>query len=103
MNITLITGCIAGVAQSKMAAKAMEKVAKEAGITIYIEEQGGHKVTQKISSEQIDASDLIIIASAVAISGKQRFKGKKIYETSVSQALLNPQKTLENALQLLKG
>ena len=79
MKIALITACLAGVAHSKMAALALKKEAKIRGHEICVEEQGGHKIPVKISKEQIEQADVVIIAKMVSISGKDRFKGKKIY------------------------
>ena len=61
MKIALITACLAGVAHSKMAALALKKEAKKRGHNISIEEQGGHKIPVKLSKEEINESDIVII------------------------------------------
>ena len=61
MKIALITACLAGVAHSKMAALALKKEAKIRGHEICVEEQGGHKIPVKISKEQIEQADVVII------------------------------------------
>ena len=84
MKIALITACLAGVAHSKMAALALKKEAKKRGYDISIEEQGGHKIPVKLSKEEINESDSVIIAKMVAISGKDRFKEKTILEVMIN-------------------
>ena len=53
MKIGLITSCLAGVAHSKMAAIALQKEAVKRGYEICIEQQGGHKIPVKLTSDQI--------------------------------------------------
>ena len=102
MKIALITACLAGVAHSKMAALALKKEAKIRGHEICVEEQGGHKIPVKISKEQIEQADVIIIAKMVSISGKDRFKGKNILDVSVNEALRKPSLIMDKAELLIK-
>ena len=101
MKIALITSCLAGVAHSKMAATAIKKEAEARGFEIVIEEQGGHKIPVRLTREQIDASDLVIIAKAISISGKERLIGKKILDVSVNTALRDPKGTIDQAIALV--
>ncbi len=102
MKIALVTACLAGVAQSKMAAAALKKVATKRGYEISIEEQGGHKVPTRLTQTQIDEADVVIIAKMVRISGKERFKDKLMLDVSVNKALRNPGKTIDSAEELVK-
>jgi fructose-specific phosphotransferase system IIB component len=100
MKIALITACVAGVAHSRMAATAIKKEAEARGFEIIIEEQGGYKMSVKLTKEQIEASDLIIVAKAVAISGKERLIGKKILDVNVNKALRDPKGIMDEAVAL---
>jgi len=102
MKIALVTACLAGVAHSKMASLALKKEAQKRGYEICIEEQGGHKIPTRISNEEIEQSDVVIIAKMVSISGKDRFKGKKILEVSVNEAVRKPVLIIDKAEQLIK-
>ena len=102
MKIALVTACLAGVAHSKMAAMALKKEAQKRGHELCIEEQGGHKIPVKISKEQIEDADVIIIAKMVSISGKDRFKGKMILDVSVNEAVRKPNLIMDKAEQLIK-
>ena len=103
MKIALVTACLAGVAHSKMAAIALKKEAQKRGYEMCIEEQGGHKIPVKISKEQIEDADVIIIAKMVSISGRDRFKGKMILDVSVNEAVRKPNLIMEKAEQLIKN
>ena len=103
MKIALITACLAGVAHSKMAALALKKEAKKRGYDISIEEQGGHKIPVKLSKEEINEADIVIIAKMVSISGKDRFKDKTILEVSVNEAVRKPGLILDKAESLISS
>lgn len=100
MKIALITACVAGVAHSKMAATALKKEAESRGFEMVIEEQGGHKIPTRLTKEEIAVADLIIIAKAITISGKERLTGKKILDVNVNKALRDPKGTMDEAVAL---
>jgi len=102
MKIVLITACLAGVAHSKMAALAIRKEAEKRGHEIEIEEQGGHKVPIKLKQEQIDSADMVIVAKAVSISGKDRLKNKIVLDVNVNKAVRDPKSILDQAEELIK-
>lgn len=102
MKIALVTACLAGVAHSKMAAMALKKEAKKRGHEMVVEEQGGHKVPVKLSQEQIDNADVVIIAKMIKIAGQGRFEGKPILDVSVNKAVRNPKSIMDQAEELLK-
>lgn len=102
MKIALITSCLAGVAHSKMAAAALRKESEKRGYEIVIEEQGGHKVNTKLTQEQIDSADIVIIAKMISISGKERIKNKPVLDVSVNIAVRNPVSIIDQAEELLK-
>ena len=101
MKIALITSCLAGVAHSKMAAVALTKEAEKRGHIIAVEEQGGHKIPTKLTTEQISEADVVIIAKMVTISGKNRFAGKPILDVSVNKAVREPAFIMDQAENLL--
>lgn len=100
MKIALITACLAGIAHSKMVAVAMEKEANIRKHEIVIEEQGGHKIPVKLSQAQLDDADIIIVAKAVSISGKDRLKGKKVLDVNINKALRDVKGTMDKAEEL---
>jgi len=102
MKIALVTACLAGVAHSKMAAMALKKEAKKRGHEIVVEEQGGHKVPVKLSQEDIDSADVVIIAKMIKIAGRDRFEGKPTVDVSVNKAVRKPTAIMDQAEELLK-
>ena len=100
MKIALITACIAGVAHSRMAATAIKKEAEARGFKILIEEQGGYKIPVRLTREQIESSDLVIVAKAVSISGRERLTGKKVLDVNVNKALRDPKGIMDEAVAL---
>lgn len=100
MKIAIVTSCMAGVAQSHLAALALRKEAEKRGISTVIEEQGGHKVTNRLKIQDIETADLIILAMAINISEKNRFDGKLTLMLPVNKALLDPRGTMDRAEKL---
>jgi len=101
VKIAIVTSCIAGVAQSHMAAIALKREAEKRGFQVFTEEQGGHKVSNRMPDEEIVAADVVIFARAISIAEKERFDGKKIFELPVNKALVNPKNAMDEALKLL--
>ena len=100
MKIAVVTSCVAGVAQSKMAASALATAAEALGYELVVEQQGGHKVPKRLGASDIATADVVIFAKAVAVSGRSRFVGKPILETKVGDALRDPKGTLARAVAL---
>ena len=102
MKIALITSCLAGIAHSKMAALAIKKECEKRSYKLCVEEQGGHKIPDKLSEKEIEDADIVIIAKMVTISGKNRFENKIVLDVSVNKAVRNPSEILDMAEKLLE-
>ena len=94
MKIVAVTACITGIAHTYMAQAALEKEGKKRGYEIIVETQGGMGVENEIEQEEIDESDLAILAIAVGIEGEERFDEKreagKLLEVDPSEVIKNP-------------
>lgn len=101
MKIAIITACPCGMAHSRMASEALRKEAETLKYKVYIEEQGGFQNPQRLDPQQIAEADVVIVAAAIIISGKERFTNKKILEVSVKDALMHPKETLLRAAKLV--
>ncbi|MDK4352188.1 fructose-specific PTS transporter subunit EIIC [Enterococcus thailandicus] len=86
-NILAVTACATGIAHTYMAAEALQKAAKEKGITIHVEKQGANGIEDGITPEMIQAADGIIFATDIAPKGKERFKGLPYIQTKVAEPL----------------
>jgi fructose-specific phosphotransferase system IIB component len=103
MKIVVVTACPCGMAHSRMASAALRKEAQALGYEIYIEEQGGWQNPQKLKPEQIAQADIVMIAAAIIINGKERFKDKKVINVNLNDALKKPKETLLNAVKYIEN
>ena len=98
MNIVGITSCTCGIAHTYMA---REKF----GLSVKIETQGSGGVEFALTDEDINAADCVLIASDVAVSGTERFKGKPMVKVPVATAIKSPEhllRKIEEKLGALK-
>lgn len=89
MKIVGITNCPAGIAHTYMVAEAIEEKCKELGYEVHVETQGASGVEDRLTDQQIDEADYVILALGKGISDEDRvrFDGKKVVELPVSEAL----------------
>lgn len=87
MKIVGIAACTAGIAHTYIAKEKLIRAAQKAGHEIHIETQGTIGVEDELSLAKIKEADVVIFAIDVSISGKERFKGKKIIEVPTEVAI----------------
>jgi PTS system fructose-specific IIB component len=87
MNIVGVTSCIAGLAHTPMAAKSLEKEGARLGHQIKIEQQGAMGIMNKISADEIEAADFVLIAADRTIEEEERFAGKIIIRVKIGQCV----------------
>jgi len=97
MNITIITACPSGVANSIIAAGLLEKAAKELGWSANIECQSSVLPSEVVSEETIANSDAVVIAANTDVD-TQRFVGKKVYQAPISECTADAKAFLESAV-----
>lgn len=96
-NIVAVTGCPTGIAHTYMAAEALEKKAKELGYNIKVETRGSGGAKNILTEEDIANADGVIIASDTNVP-MDRFAGKKVIETQVSDGISKPDVLIERVL-----
>lgn len=96
-KIVAISACPTGIAHTYMAAEALERAAKEMGIDIKVETQGGLEVENILTPKDIEEADLVIIASGKKVS-LERFTGKKLIEVPISKVVKDAKKVLEECI-----
>ncbi|QJQ95835.1 MULTISPECIES: PTS fructose-like transporter subunit IIB [Halomonadaceae] len=96
-RIVAVTACPTGVAHTFMAAEALAEAGKAMGHKIRVETQGSVGAQDKLTDEEIEATDLVVLACDIEVDST-RFAGKRIYRTSTGSALKKPRPTLEAAL-----
>jgi fructose PTS system EIIBC or EIIC component len=100
-KIVAITGCPAGVAHTFMAAEALKKTAAVMGHEIKVETQGADGPRNPLSSEDVAAADVVIVASDIHIP-MDRFAGKTMVAVPVADAIRKTRVVIENAVAELK-
>ena len=63
MKIVGVTSCIAGLAHTPMAAKALEKAGAKLGHDVRMEQQGAMGKVNEITEGEIKSADLVLIAA----------------------------------------
>ena len=89
MKILCVTKCPTGMVQTYVAAEKLEQAGKKLGIDLSVETQGAMGIQNQFSPEQIDEADYIVIAADVAIDEASRFGNKKLYVTSLEDAIVH--------------
>lgn len=97
IKLVAVTSCPTGIAHTYMAAEALTKAAAEKGIEIKVETQGSVGVEKELTPEDIREAQAVIIAADANVK-TDRFVGKPVVITSVGEAIKNPVKLIEEAL-----
>ena len=58
-------------------------------------------VEDVLSVEEIEEADVVILATDVSISGKDRFDGKKVVEVPTETVVMSPNKLVEKIEELI--
>lgn len=90
MKIVGIAACTSGIAHTYIAKEKLVKGAESLGHTIHIETQGTIGTEDELTAADIKDADVVIIAADIKISGKERFKGKRIVEIPTSMVIKAP-------------
>lgn len=102
MKIVAVTSCIAGLAHTPMAAKALEKAGAKMGHQIKVEQQGAMGQVNAITKEEAQEADFVLIAADQTISGMDRFDGKKVIKVKIGVALKKPEAVLTKCIEALE-
>lgn len=97
-EVLAVTACPTGIAHTYMAAEALEKKAKEMGVSIKVETQGSVGAKNVLTKEDIENCKGIIIAADKNIS-LDRFNGKQLYSCPVAKGIDEPEKLINVILE----
>jgi fructose-specific phosphotransferase system IIB component len=89
MKIVAVTACPTGIAHTYMAAARLEKTAKDLGYEIKVETQGALGIENALSESDIRQASVAIFAVDIHVEGRERFKGVKIIEVPLQEAIKN--------------
>ncbi|MGI6878712.1 PTS fructose transporter subunit IIABC [Microbacterium sp. gxy059] len=96
VRIVAITACTTGIAHTYMAADALEKAAKEAGVEFAVEPQGSSGFTP-FDQKTIDEADAVVFAVDVDVRQPERFAGKPVIRRTVKAGIEHPQEIIDLA------
>ena len=95
MKIVAVTACPTGIAHTYMAAARLEKTAKDLGHEIKVETQGALGIENRLSENDIRQASVAIFAVDINVEGRERFKGVKIIEVPLQDAIKNARAVFE--------
>ena len=98
MFIVCVTACPTGIAHTFMAAESLQDTARDMDIGIKVETQGSLGADNEIDDDDIAKADGVIIASAVAIEGAERFADLPSIECSVEDPITQAKEVIEALL-----
>ncbi|WP_059104576.1 PTS fructose transporter subunit IIABC [Shouchella shacheensis] len=92
-----VTGCPTGIAHTFMAADSLKKEADKLGYKIKVETNGSGGVKSRLTQEEIERADGIIVAADTKVE-MDRFNGKRIVQAPVADGVRKPKELIERAL-----
>ena len=96
-----VCACPAGIAHTYMAADNLERQGKKLGFQVKIETNGSGGVENRLREEDIKEADYVIIAADTRVE-MERFRGKKLLEVSVTDAVRKVESVYEKLNDALK-
>lgn len=85
-RVLAVTACPTGIAHTFMAAESLEQKAKKLGVSIKVETNGADGIKNKLTKEDIENADGIIIAADKNVE-MARFDGKRVVSRKVSDGI----------------
>jgi fructose-like PTS system EIIB component len=87
MKILAVTACPSGVAHTYMAAEALERAAKAAGLQIKVETQGSIGIENEITAEDVKDAKVVILTKDMGIKNRDRFNNITVVNVWVGDAI----------------
>lgn len=97
MKILAVTSCPNGIAHTYMAQEKLEQAAKEMGVEIKVETQGGVGTENALTAKEIREADGIIIAADRQVN-LSRFDGKRLINENVREGIHKPKELIQRII-----
>ena len=94
MKIVAVAACTSGIAHTYFAKEKLIRAAEALGHTIHVETQGTVGTEDELTPEEIKAADVVILAVDIAITGMERFEGKRQVKVPTSLVVKAPKQLL---------
>lgn len=95
MKVVGVSACPAGLAHTPMAAKALMKAGEKLGWEVKIEQQSAMGTLGKVTREEAQAADFVLIASDQKIKDMDRFEGKPTIRVDINMCIKAPEAVLK--------
>lgn len=96
--ILAVTGCPLGISHTYIARDKLKEAAKSLDIGIKIETNGSDGILNKLTKEDIEKADAIVVCADKYID-TERFSGKKLINTGVQDGIYRAKEVLEKAVK----
>ena len=96
-KVLAVTACPTGIAHTYMAEEALYRAAEKLGINIKVETDGSSGVKNKLTAEEIENCDVIIVAADKSVD-TNRFIGRKVLFVKTKDAIHKAGEILEKSL-----
>lgn len=103
MKIVGVAACTSGIAHTYIAKEKLIRAAESLGHEIHLETQGTIGTEDELTAEQIKEADVVILAIDIAITGTERFEGKKTVKIPTSICVKAPKQLLQKIESELKN
>lgn len=101
MRVVAITACPTGIAHTYMAADKLTDTAKKLGISIKVETQGAMGIENRLTEQDIQRADIVILAADINVEHSDRFSNHRCIEVSIQDALQHPRRIFSQCQQQL--
>lgn len=95
--IVAVTACPTGIAHTYMAEDALKNMAEKMNVRVRVETNGSDGAKNVLSKEEIKEAVGVLISADKNVE-MDRFEGKRLIKTPVSEAIRNPRKLIERTL-----
>ncbi|MEG2988271.1 MAG: fructose-specific PTS transporter subunit EIIC [Oscillospiraceae bacterium] len=97
-RVLAVTACPTGISHTYLAAEALARAGEKLGISLKVETQGSIGTKNPLTEADIAACDGIIVAADIDV-GLERFRGKPVFNVSVSEGIRRPEALLQSVLE----
>lgn len=99
MKIVGIAACTSGIAHTYIAREKIIQAASKLGYEAHVETQGTIGTENELTPQQIKEADFVLLAIDIKIGGKDRFKGKRVFEVPTNTVIKSPTKLIKTLVE----
>ena len=99
--LVAVTACVSGVAHTYMAAERLEKLCQQEKWNIKIETQGADGIQNRLTEEDINRADVVLLITDIELAGAERFVQSRYVQSGINAFLREPQRVMSAVRKLL--